>query len=616
MTRSWHALIVIILLGSQACWNDSAAANPQDRITDVTLYRNQALVTREIRTELGAGDQMVVVSNLPQHVVADSLSAVGNSEIEIRAIQFRSHAVSDSPHEQVRELQDQIRQIEDQIQLNQKKQEVTAKQAEYLDRLEGFVAPTATTELSQGVLNAEALREMTEFSFQQREQVLLKQVELQKEQRSFHEEHELLTRKLSEISAGNNRTVREAVIFVHKVNDQSQTIQLNYLVNQCGWAPTYTVFSSEKQETTKLEYHGLIHQMTGEDWQDVRITLSTAFPSISAAGPGLAPLRLTLSNMSQTLQTDLPQQQAASSYQSLTQSQVEQMVAKQRRAVVGNFYATNNAELNESNWNLNTAANELACAYLNGESSIVNRWNQEISQLNDEPSLSYELTNPVSLPSRQGSQMVRIASTQLPSQLYHVATPVLTNYIYREAEMTNNSEYDFLGGPILVYFDDRFVGRGEIPTVTRGQRFVVGLGADPQLRTHRELVQKTDGIHGGNHELSFEYRLFIENYKGQNASVRLIDRVPTAENGADVRIRTNHFSEPLSQDETYVRVEKPEGILRWDVTVPNIDDEQSAYEVSYTYTVEYDRNYVVALPSSLNKIKQDFERMQRDRAVK
>ena len=44
----------------------------------------------------------------------------------------------------------------------------------------------------------------------------------------------------------------------------------------------------------RIEYNGLIQQMSGEDWSDVKLTLSTASPALSAAGPGLAPFRLTL----------------------------------------------------------------------------------------------------------------------------------------------------------------------------------------------------------------------------------------------------------------------------------------------------------------------------------
>lgn len=236
--------------------------------------------------------------------------------------------------------------------------------------------------------------------------------------------------------------------------------------------------------------------------------------------------------------------------------------------------------------------------------------------MSGEPSLTYKLNNPVTLTSRSSRQMVRIVSTDLPSRFYHVATPVLTSYVYREAEVANASTEDLLGGPINVYLDERFVGRGEIPTVARGQTFVVGFGADPQLRARRELIEKSDGINGGNRELRFDYRLVVENFKDQAADIRVIDRMPTSRSDANIRITRNDFSVELSQDQLYQRLEKPEGILRWDITVPANATVNESELIEYSYTVEYDRKYMVSLPGTLNQQKLEFEQLQRGRTVR
>ena len=55
---------------------------------------------------------------------------------------------------------------------NAKIGELLKKKLAYLDQLEGFVAPTAKTELSQGVLDAEALKQITLFGFEQRQEIL------------------------------------------------------------------------------------------------------------------------------------------------------------------------------------------------------------------------------------------------------------------------------------------------------------------------------------------------------------------------------------------------------------------------------------------------------------
>ena len=168
----------------------------------------------------------------------------------------------------------------------------------------------------------------------------------------------------------------------------------------------------------------------------------------------------------------------------------------------------------------------------------------------------------------------------------------------------------------MVYLDNKFVGRGEIPTVARGQTFVVGFGADPQLRTRRELVDKTEGINGGNRELKFEYRMVVENFKEEPTEIRLVDRMPTPSNGAKIRITRDEFDTDLSDDPYYVRMEKPEGILRWDIEVPASAAGNDARMLEYAYTVEYDRNYLVSLPDSMNQLRQDFERLQRVRNVR
>lgn len=582
---------------------EGAIHGQNGRVSHVTLYRNQAMVTRTIEIQEGVGNSEVVIGDLPENVVADSLFAEGSTGIEVRAVQFRTRAVGESPREEVRQLQDQIVALQDKIQLNQKNAEIVNSKARYLDQLEKTVTPADPSDLS---LEATDLERMTVFLFEQRELIAPKQIELNKEQRDLDQQLDLLQRQLGEITNGATKTVREALLFVTKVDDSPQQVRLNYLVNNCGWSPTYTVRSEEKLAEARLDYNGLIYQMSGEDWSDVSLTLSTASPALSATGPGLAPLRVTL----------VQNNKGQANFQNATKMQIGEIVSRQQAALQGNRYATNLGDFNESSWSINEAADQWACVELVGDTSAVDNLRTELGSMTQQPSLTYQLDSRVTLTSRSNRQMVRIVSTELPSQFYHVATPVLSSYVYREAEVMNNSTEDLLAGPISVYLGDKFVGRGEIPTVARGQTFVVGFGADPQLRTRRELVEKKDGINGGNRELKFDYRLVVENFKNEAVDIRLIDRIPTSMNNSNIRITQNEFSVKLSDNKLYQRVEKPEGILRWEISVPANATVNAVHVVEYSYTVEYDRKFVVSLPGKLNQQKREFEQLQKYRTVR
>lgn len=583
------------------------SAAPQEvsgRVTHVTLYRGQAMVTRTIPLEGPAGALEIVVGNLPEQVVADGLFAEGGPGVEVRAVRFRSRAVGEAPREEIRKLDEAIEQVNEKLQANKKHMELLAKRMAYLDQLEGFVAPTAKMELSKGVLNAEALQTVTTFSFDQRKAVAEGQLSLEKEAKELNKQLSLLQRQRAELTGGASQTVREAVLFLQKHVEGKESVRLNYLVGNCGWSPAYTFRAGKDRKQVAAECNALIHQMTGESWDDVVLTLSTASPALSAAGPGLAPFPVAL--------TQQPGQQQVSQ-RDLT-AQVQAIHGRKATAIMENLNAASLTGNIGSSWAANAAANDFQTLELVNGKEVLSLLAAESARSDEGPSLSYQLAGTVSLASRSDQQMVRILQTSFDSRFYHVATPVLTSYIYRESELKNNSDQDLLGGPITVYLDGRFVGRGEIPTVARGQTFVVGFGADPQLRSRRELADRTEDIQGGNRELSFEYRLVVENYKDQDVPVRVFDRLPHSDRPGDIRVKLGELKDPLSTDELYVRTEKPKGILRWEINVPAAATGKDARIIEYGFTVDFDRNFsLAAAGESPKELQQEFEQQQRAR---
>ena len=146
-----------------------------------------------------------------------------------------------------------------------------------------------------------------------------------------------------------------------------------------------------------------------------------------------------------------------------------------------------------------------------------------------------------------------------------------------------------------------------------GKRLSSGFGADPQLRARRELVDKQDGVQGGNRETKFEYRLVVENFAKDKTLVRVLDRLPHAENGEDIRVTLGETSDPISADKLYQREERPMGILRWEIEAPAQAAGENARLIKYHYKVEYDRQFVVSLPEAKQSLQEEFERLQRGR---
>ncbi len=574
-------------------------------ITEVTLYRGQAQVVREMTLDGPAGPRELVVTGLPQHVLGPSLFAEGSDALEVRAVRYRQRAVGEEPREEIRRLDEKIQSLSDELTLNAQYQQLVEHAVQYLGKMEDFVAPTAKMELQQGVLDAETLKALTEHNFQSRREIAQRSVDLTIEQRELRRQLSELQRAHAQLTRGSSRTVHEAVVFVEKTDDRAQALRLSYLVNQCGWTPAYNFRGDSQAGRVTVEYNAMIQQMSGEDWSNVRLRLSTATPALSAAVPSLAPFHVAVHR-------DRPESERPAQPQADVIQQYKGQVYRQQAAFAANAQAINIDEFNRRNWDVNTFGNDIQIMELTVDKAALKSLRKIGGHDGAEPSLSYDLPEPVSLASRSDRQMVRITGSPVDAAFYFVATPVLSPHAYREAELLNTTDKDLLGGQVNVYLDGRFVGRTELPTVARGQTFVVGFGGDPQLRTERQLIDRDRKFHGGNQVLTAGYRLTIENYMDRPATVRLRDRVPYAGMTNDIRLTLGDMTDPMSTDALFVRLEQPRGILRWDIEVDANASGENARLVEYAYQLEYDRSVTLTTPGAdaSPAMREEFEQFR------
>ncbi len=585
------------------------------KVDSVTLYRGQALVSRTIPVNAAKGSIELVVPDLPSAVQPDSLFAEGAEGLQVRAVCFRTRAVGEAPREEVRKLDEQLEQLAVEQQEVAATLQLVDQELQYLNKLEGFVAPTAQAELTKGVLDAEQLVKLTEFSFSSRSSATTRQLAANQRQKKLAEQVNLIQRKRAELADGSSRLVFEAVVFLDKKVDQPVTMKLNYLAGGCGWNPSYNFRATSKAMTVQVEYNAIIAQRSGEDWGNVELTLSTASPVLSAKGPGLAPFEIVLGPSGTTNLAVQSQGQVLPNAPGDVAEQFKNVRKQRDEAQTGQAGAFGNRANLDNAFKFNQAANCYQVLELNNPKDVLQNFQQESPAAGEGPSINYVLPNRISMASRDDQQIVQVMRADLEGKLYHVATPVLTTYVYREAEVVNTSDEDLLGGPINVYLDGRFVGRGEIGTVARGQTFALGFGADPQLRASRELVDKDETVQGGNRLLSFNYRLTIENFMDRPVAVRVVDRLPYAEREHEIKVTLDTGKQKLSDDSFYLRRERPQGILRWDVEVPAGAAGEKAKVIEYGYRLEFARNLQITTPQADGNapLPRNFEDLERQR---
>ena len=269
------------------------AYSTKGKLDEVTVYRGQALVTRLIEVPGPAGLREIVVTELPEHVQPASIYAESADGVEVRSVLYRIRPVEQDVREEVRKLDTDIRGVQDLIQTNNQQSQLLANEIGYLAKLEQFTAPTANAELTKGVLNAETLKVLTSFIFEQRRRISDEQLKLSFELRGLNDKLNTLNRQREVLTGGSAKTIHEAVVFVN-LKEANGKLRLRDLVDGANWTPSYNARTDSKHQQVTVEYNASIEQMSGEDWDNVTMILSTATPSLVAKAPVLEQLTIAL----------------------------------------------------------------------------------------------------------------------------------------------------------------------------------------------------------------------------------------------------------------------------------------------------------------------------------
>jgi len=549
-----------------------ATVETKGEVTGVTVYRDQALVTRTIEVKGPRGPLEIVVIGLPDKIIPASLSAESEGKTRVHSVTYRAKAISGETRPEVEDIDEKIANLEKQLTEIEAHQQLLETKEKIIGNLEEFTASTAKMELQKGVLKFEELKELTEYGLGKHEEFTQEALELQEQKDETQKQIALLKRKRSELTAGYTRMQREALVYLTKDSDEPATISLRYLVSQVSWYPQYNLRSDEKRDSVSMEYNGLVRQMSGEDWTNVKLTLSTAQPTFTSEPPVIEPLEITLGP-----EKVLREEEVKRKLGEIRQRRYQAQKDVQEPAQVSGA--------------LNIAAFQEQVLEWTQKKDLVVREKKKIRRI-EGVSATYQLPQPVSLASRTDEQILQIATANMPANFIHKATPVLTDFVYEEAQAANVSPYVFLPGSYNSYLDGEFVGRGRIELIASGEDFKAGFGARAQVQVEKELITKIERIEGGNKVSEFEYKLTISNYGNKVIPLRLEDRMPYSPDGS-VQVTVVEAKPEISQDPEYKRTGLKKGLLRWDLEIPAQATNEKVVVVMYRFRMAHDKQMAI-----------------------
>ncbi len=485
--------MTLLLLPALAFSADLKRMSASSRITAVTVYPDRALTSRSASLTLKPGNYLITFDNLPTLIQDDSVrvQGKGGDGITIVGLEVKRAFLEQSGEKRVNALDEEIRGLEYRSELLDAKKGGLSSQKTFLESIRVAWGERISKELAIGRPTSAELQDAAGFIGTGVTRVEEQILDIEREKRGIKEKIDSLRRQKEESTGSSRKETKTVEVMIDVTREGSLTLELSSVIPRAGWAPSYDVRMAADAKTAELTFRAMVRQQTGEDWNNVDLTLSTARPASGGAPPELYPWQIAFPR---------PQHRMASP-----------MVYEAAGAGSDGFALVGKKMVGRAL-----------------DKEVITTF--ETAQISDEQSsVAFHIPRPLDIPSDGTQHASVVAIEQLPVSMEFVAIPKLSPLVFRKSEIVNRAAYPLLPGKVSTFAGNTFTGSSQLRKVAVGEKFDLYFGSDDQVTVKREELKqhKEAGVFGKN-RVSYRYRIELTNFRKEPLTLTLHDQLPVA----------------------------------------------------------------------------------------
>ncbi|MEQ8902894.1 MAG: DUF4139 domain-containing protein [Roseovarius sp.] len=510
----------LLLVAAPAIADDIALSS---RVSAVTLFPQGATVVREVPFAAPAGQHDLILADLPRGTplasVRVSVEGARMGGVTTRRDYVPPRDMSESSEllaarAEVERLEEALRAARARIDDIRLEAEAARARLAFLDRI-GQGDGVATLEIDR-------LRDLSQMigteTLAARQTALEATRRADAAERALSDQQEALDAARKALKALVPEEEARAMLAVAVSADSATEgrMLVTYTIPDAGWQPLYDMHLERDSGALRIERGALVRQATGENWQDVALTLSTARPSEQTQPGQIWPWVPRIVDPEEI--RPLARQKGADALMSMAAPAPEM-----ENAVV-------------------------ADATLDGLS------------------VSYSYPAPVDVTTGADHVRLMLGTLEAQAEIVAQAVPMVDQTAYLMAEFTNQTDEILLPtSEARFYLDGRYVGQRGLDLIAAGDEADLSFGPIDGLRLSRTLRDRNEGDRGlirKSNEMTEAVMIEVENLTDMAWPLRVLDRVPVSEQ-EDLEITWSATPAPAEEN-----VDDMRGILAWEFDLP------------------------------------------------
>lgn len=322
-------------------------------------------------------------------------------------------------------------------------------------------------------------------------------------------------------------------------------IEVNYLVPNAGWIPAYDLRAKSTSDPMTVTYKAKVFQNTGEDWNDVNITLSTFNQNTYSTKPIAGIWRLDYTVNRQSMQPQYYSQ---------------------------NF--TSDVEL--SNYKKEMANKDGEVTFDDQQFIPL----QSFADINQNLSnVEFDVKLPYSIQANGQHKLMVVMHEEVEAKFEHYLLPRMNNHAFLLAKLGDWESLNLLSGDANIYFKQTIVGKTLINPSALSDTLELTLGKDEGIVANRKKISEEVDKVGLNKrtQKTYTFEIEVKNMTKEKVKITLEDLIPVTSN-EEISIKL--------EDGDGAEFDKKTGRLTWILQL----EPGSKTKVNFTYSVEHDKD--------------------------
>ncbi|MFT4532749.1 MAG: hypothetical protein ACJA1A_000421 [Saprospiraceae bacterium] len=581
---------------------------PTSNITDVVIYERGAMVTKsiDINEETEAG--IIIIDSLPKDINPKSLQVNNSDGIKIISVKYDIKQEKSELPSEYESIQLEVNRLKDSIQYFNTITSSIAHEINVIEYNKNF-------ETDQGV-NIDQIAKASELYKTKLRPLKIEQYDLQIDIRRLNKKIRALNVELIEqnIKTFNNH---RAIIKIEKPTIGDRSITLSYFTPSATWYSFYDLRVNSDETKSVLDHKAYVSQSTGEEWSEVKLTLSNRNPQKRITPPTMDPYRLQNT-----------QHRKHGQY-----SNQDNAVSGIIRGIVRNVYGetlvganvlmkgTTNGTITDidGSFQLSTQnRSKIVVAYTGYETQEIDiiglstasitlcegqtldevvvtgsrsysGYNDQIEyairtkpapkrksiSIKEQQSLnisSFEILRPYTIPSSGEEYYVLLKTSKIPFEFNYLIFPSKEPIAYLNVGIPEWKDYNLFSGNVNLFLSGQYTGVSKIDIAESSDTLWVSLGEDLGVNVERNPVKdynKKSFFKNKTIELH-TFDIEIKNNKNKSINMIVMDQVPISTD-EDIKVKILEIS-----DADYV---EDSGFLKWKENLKT--SENKKYRISY-----------------------------------